>query len=87
MGLGVPALVLPFSSNRFVVAGDAERAGAGPVLDPNGLKPSDVPAALETVWSTAAPNLRALAAAVRARGPRWAAAELLTAMDRQVPGG
>ncbi|MFB8245109.1 glycosyltransferase [Streptomyces sp. NPDC055952] len=84
---GVPALVLPFSSDQFAVARDAERAGAGLVLDPNDLKPSDVPAALETVWSTAAPNLRALAAAVRARGPRWAAAELLTAMDRQVPGG
>ncbi|WP_228474168.1 glycosyltransferase, partial [Streptomyces calidiresistens] len=32
---GVPAVVLPFSSDQFAVAHDAERSGAGVAVDPN----------------------------------------------------
>ncbi|MFJ6940458.1 glycosyltransferase [Streptomyces sp. NPDC101132] len=82
---GVPAVVLPFSSDQFSVARDAERAGAGVVLDPNALSPADVPAALRTLWRTVSPRMPELAAAVRRRGPDWAAAELLEAMGRRKP--
>ncbi|MER6469658.1 glycosyltransferase [Streptomyces collinus] len=80
---GVPAVVLPFSSDQFSVARDAERAGAGVVLDPNTLSPADVPAALRTLWRTVSPRMPQLAAAVRRRGPGWAAGELLAAMGRR----
>ncbi|MER6457602.1 glycosyltransferase [Streptomyces sp900105245] len=80
---GVPAVVLPFSSDQFSVARDAERAGAGVVLDPNTLSPADVPAALRTLWRTVSPRMPELAAAVRRRGPGWAAGELLAAMGRR----
>ncbi|MEU5071779.1 glycosyltransferase [Streptomyces asoensis] len=80
---GVPAVVLPFSSDQFSVARDAERAGAGVVLDPNTLSPADVPTALRAVWATVSPRMPELAAAVRRRGPGWAAGELLAAMDRR----
>ncbi|MGW2913965.1 glycosyltransferase [Streptomyces asoensis] len=80
---GVPAVVLPFSSDQFSVARDAERAGAGVVLDPNTLSPGDVPTALRAVWATVSPRMPELAAAVRRRGPGWAAEELLAAMERR----
>ncbi|MFJ8142877.1 glycosyltransferase [Streptomyces sp. NPDC096013] len=77
---GVPAVVLPFSSDQFSVARDVERSGAGVVLDPNSLSPADVPAALEAVWATVEPRVSGLAESVGRRGPRWAAGELLAAM-------
>ncbi|WP_329353043.1 glycosyltransferase [Streptomyces sp. NBC_01261] len=80
---GVPAVVLPFSSDQFSVAWDAERSGAGVVLDPNTLPPAGVPAALETVWTTLEPRVSSLAASVGRRGPRWAAGALLAAMNRR----
>ncbi|MFE2422683.1 glycosyltransferase [Streptomyces hokutonensis] len=80
---GVPAVVLPFSSDQFSVARDAERSGAGVVLDPNTLSPASVSAALETAWTTLEPHVSRLAASVRRRGPRWAAGQLLAAMGRQ----
>ncbi|MFE1921142.1 glycosyltransferase [Streptomyces asoensis] len=80
---GVPAVVLPFSSDQFSVARDAERAGAGVVLDPNTLSPGDVPTALRAVWATVSPRMPELAAVVRRRGPGWAAEGLLAAMDRR----
>ncbi|MFJ9596703.1 glycosyltransferase [Streptomyces virginiae] len=82
---GVPAVVLPFSSDQFSVARDAERAGAGVVLDPNALSPGDVPAALGTLWRSVSPSMPGLAAAVRGRGPGWAAGELLDAMGPRKP--
>ncbi|GAB2909451.1 glycosyltransferase [Streptomyces heilongjiangensis] len=98
---GVPALVLPFSSDQFSVAHDAERSGAGVVRDPNTLTPTDVAAALETLWNAAQTRPSGpdgvpgpeglsgpagLAASVREHGPDWAAGELLTAMGRAVSG-
>ncbi|MEV7433882.1 glycosyltransferase [Streptomyces griseoviridis] len=84
---GVPALVLPFSSDQFAVARDAERAGAGVVLDPNTLSASDVPAALAGATEGPGRRLAALAARVRERGPRWAADRLSTAMESPARGG
>lgn len=77
---GVPAVVLPFSSDQFSVARDAERSGAGVVLDPNTMAPADVPAALAAAWTSLEPRVAALAESVGRRGPRWAAGELLASM-------
>ncbi|MCQ4205639.1 glycosyltransferase [Streptomyces longispororuber] len=80
---GVPAVVLPFSSDQFSVAADAERAGVAAVLDPNSLSERDVPNALRTLWSGRRRPLGIVAAgAVRERGPAWAATQLLEAMSR-----
>ncbi|WP_371483819.1 glycosyltransferase [Kitasatospora sp. NBC_00315] len=43
---GVPAVLLPFSSDQFAVAHDAELAGAGICLDPNTLRPQALGAAV-----------------------------------------
>ncbi|MFI9830881.1 glycosyltransferase [Streptomyces sp. NPDC051913] len=83
---GVPALLLPFSSDQFSVAYDAQRSGAGVVRDPNTLSPEDVPTALQTLWATAGPRLPGLSASVRGRGPGWAAGELLATMGRRMGG-
>lgn len=81
---GVPALVLPFSSDQFAVARDAERAGTGVVLDPNALTPADVPRALGGL-AAACPGLAHQAGRLRERGPRWGAARLIAAMDERAP--
>ncbi|MET7451860.1 glycosyltransferase [Streptomyces sp. NPDC005574] len=78
---GVPALLLPFSSDQFAVARDAERAGVGVVLDPNALTPADVPAALDAV-TAARPGMTTLTRQVRGRGPRWGAERLIAAMGQ-----
>ncbi|MEW2558856.1 glycosyltransferase [Streptomyces griseorubiginosus] len=83
---GVPALVLPFSSDQFSIAYDAQRSGAGLVLDPNTLTSDDVPTALRALWGDTGPRPTELTRAVRGRGPGWAAEELLAVMDRGVAG-
>ncbi|WP_405009799.1 glycosyltransferase [Kitasatospora sp. NBC_01539] len=85
LNAGVPALVLPFSSDQFAVAHDAERAGAGRSLDPNTLDPPTAGAAVRALLSGDRTANDALREAVRARGPRWAAAELLHRMPARPP--
>jgi UDP:flavonoid glycosyltransferase YjiC (YdhE family) len=46
---GVPALVLPFSSDQFCVAHDGERSGAARALDPASLTPEQVAAELRAL--------------------------------------
>ncbi|MFF4648388.1 glycosyltransferase [Streptomyces sp. NPDC001380] len=77
---GVPALVLPFSSDQFAIAHDAERAGAGVCLDPNALTPEAAGRAVAGLLAAPPAGLAALGAAVRGRGPAWAAPRLLAAM-------
>ncbi|HEX6347364.1 glycosyltransferase [Umezawaea sp.] len=80
---GVPALVLPFSSDQFCVAHDAERSGAGVVLDPNTLTAPLVETALRGLLAVGAtPRLRTLRDEVRAAGPDRGAAVLAGTMDR-----
>ncbi|MFF8675238.1 glycosyltransferase [Streptomyces sp. NPDC015242] len=79
---GVPALVLPMSSDQFCVARDAERAGVGVVRDPNALRAADVPDALAAAM--AGPVRRRtnrMARELRRCGPAWAAGRLLAAME------
>ncbi|MFD5816711.1 glycosyltransferase [Streptomyces sp. NPDC127038] len=82
---GVPALVLPFSSDQFSVARDAERSGAGVVADPNAAGPAEIGAALEALSVTAGPRTAELAGQVREHGPLWGAAGLLAAMRERAP--
>ncbi|HEX8865992.1 MAG TPA: glycosyltransferase [Lentzea sp.] len=77
---GVPAVVLPFSSDQFCIAHDAERTGAGVCLDPNTATPEDVATALRSVLEDPLP-FAALHDAVRAAGPDRGAARLLEVME------
>jgi MGT family glycosyltransferase len=78
---GVPAVVLPFSSDQFCIAHDAERAGAGVCLDPNAAAPEDVAEALRSVLEKPEP-FADLREAVRAAGPDRGAAQLLQVLER-----
>lgn len=78
---GVPAVVLPFSSDQFCIAHDAERAGAGVCLDPNAAEPEDVTKALRSLLEEPQP-FAGLRDAVRAAGPDRGAARLLEVLER-----
>lgn len=78
---GVPAVVLPFSSDQFCIAHDAERSGAGVCLDPNAATPEDVENALKAVLADPG-SIAELRDAVRAAGPERGAARLLEVLDR-----
>ncbi|MFE3504590.1 glycosyltransferase [Kitasatospora sp. NPDC059146] len=77
---GVPALVLPFSSDQFAIAHDAERADVGRCLDPNTLSPESAGSAVADLLAGAANGAAGLSKRIRPRGPDWAAAALLTQM-------
>ena len=72
---GVPALVLPFSSDQFFIAHDAERSGAGVCLDPNAAGPEDVATSLRSLLRDPEP-FAGLRDDVRAAGPDRGAARL-----------
>ncbi|MGW6441455.1 nucleotide disphospho-sugar-binding domain-containing protein [Lentzea sp. NPDC055074] len=76
LAAGVPAVVLPFSSDQFCIAHDAERSGAGVCLDPNAATPEDVANALSLLLRDPNPFTE-LRDAVRAAGPDRGAARLL----------
>ncbi|MFF0411353.1 glycosyltransferase [Kitasatospora sp. NPDC004745] len=77
---GVPALVLPFSSDQFAIAHDAERAGLGRCLDPNTLTPESAGSAVADLLAGGVSGAAELSKRIRARGPDWTAAALLTHM-------
>ncbi|MFF8479006.1 nucleotide disphospho-sugar-binding domain-containing protein [Streptomyces sp. NPDC015414] len=77
---GVPALVLPLSSDQFAIAQDAERAGVGLVLDPNALARGDVAKALGVLAATVRPRMPRWARELGRRGPDWAARHLMATM-------
>ena len=87
LAAGVPAVVLPFSSDQFCIAHDAERSGAGVCLDPNAATPEDVANALKSVLRDPDP-FADLRDAVRAAGPGRGAARLLEVLGtaREVRG-
>ncbi|MFD7027266.1 glycosyltransferase [Streptomyces sp. NPDC059917] len=76
LAAGVPALLLPFSSDQFSVAHDAERAGAGLCLDPYRLDPATAGRAVSALLDSPRHALDELHGHVRAHGPRRAAREL-----------
>ncbi|MEV0190711.1 glycosyltransferase [Kitasatospora purpeofusca] len=77
---GVPALVLPFSSDQFAIAHDAERAAVGHCLAPNTLTPESAGSAVAGLLGGAAVGTAELSERIRPRGPEWAAAALLARM-------
>ncbi|MFJ5613919.1 glycosyltransferase [Streptomyces sp. NPDC093221] len=77
---GVPALVLPFSSDQFAVAHDAERAGAALVLDPAAATGREIGDAVASLLTAPPPGLGRLSARVCERGPDWAAVRLRAVM-------
>jgi UDP:flavonoid glycosyltransferase YjiC (YdhE family) len=82
---GVPALVLPFSSDQFCVAHDAERSGAGVRLDLNALTAAQVGTALRGLLDHGrTARLREPRGDVRAMGPDRGAERLAEVLDRAV---
>ncbi|MFF8413391.1 glycosyltransferase [Streptomyces omiyaensis] len=77
---GTPALVLPFSSDQFAIAHDAERAGLARCLDPSRLDGRTAGAALRRLLDEPPPGLRHWSRRVARRGPDWMARRLLGAM-------
>lgn len=78
----VPALILPFSSDQFAIAHDAERADAGIVRDPNSLSAQDVATALASLLARGRSGTERWSSELAARGPHYAAAQLMETMRR-----
>ncbi|MBP2579740.1 UDP:flavonoid glycosyltransferase YjiC (YdhE family) [Streptomyces sp. PvR006] len=76
-----PALILPFSSDQFSIAHDAERAGLALSLDPSRLEEHTVGAALRHLLAEPPGGLPRWTRAVRRRGPDWMARRLLRTMN------
>ncbi|MFD5764452.1 glycosyltransferase [Streptomyces sp. NPDC127049] len=77
---GTPALVLPFSSDQFAIAHDAERAGLALCLDPSRLDERTAGTALRRLLDAPPPGLRHWSRRVGRRGPDWVAHRLMGAM-------
>jgi UDP:flavonoid glycosyltransferase YjiC (YdhE family) len=77
---GVPALVLPFSSDQFAIAHDAQRAGLGICHDPNTLTAEVAGAAVRTLLTGDRRAHADTRATIRSLGPRRAADRLLQVM-------
>lgn len=75
-----PALILPFSSDQFSIAHDAERAGLALSLDPSRLDQHAVGAALRRLLADPPGGLPRWTRTVRRRGPDWMARRLLRTM-------
>ncbi|MFJ9344532.1 glycosyltransferase [Streptomyces sp. NPDC101733] len=80
LAAGVPALVLPFSSDQFSIAHDAERSGAGACLDPYGLDAHRAGRAVSELLDAPRHALEELCGHVRSHGPAKAAGRLLQLM-------
>ncbi|MCY0963125.1 glycosyltransferase [Streptomyces sp. H27-H5] len=80
LAAGVPALLLPFSSDQFSVAHDAERSGSGLCLDPYRLEANKAGQAVSTLLDAPRHALNTLSAHVREQGPTRAARALIELM-------
>ncbi|MBV9142464.1 MAG: glycosyltransferase family 1 protein [Pseudonocardiales bacterium] len=78
---GVPALILPFSSDQFAIGHDTEEWGVARCLDPNRAGADEVAAAIRVLLDGSGRAVRELADQVRQRGPDWAAPRLLRLMS------
>ncbi|MFH8576493.1 glycosyltransferase [Streptomyces zaomyceticus] len=79
-----PALILPFSSDQFSIAHDAERARLATCLNPATLTEDDAGAAVRELLDHVPEGLPRWSEALRRRGPRWTAGRLLDAMESPV---
>jgi UDP:flavonoid glycosyltransferase YjiC (YdhE family) len=79
---GRPMVILPFSSDQFDIARDAELHGIGTVLPPNSFDSGDFRKALRTVASTGYNDaLSRWSNHVRSRGPGYAVRKLLSSLS------
>jgi UDP:flavonoid glycosyltransferase YjiC (YdhE family) len=75
---GKPMIIMPFSSDQFDIASDAERHRLAQVLDPNSLSPEKVAAALKRALSKDhVYSLSRWQRHVQSRGPGYAVRKLL----------
>ncbi|WP_225803680.1 glycosyltransferase [Streptomyces sp. NK15101] len=81
---GTPALVLPFSSDQFSIAHDAEKARLALCLDPSRLTPHAAGEALRHLLAEVPAGLPRWAEEVRRRGPDWMARKLTRTMASAV---
>ncbi|MFJ3097799.1 glycosyltransferase [Streptomyces hydrogenans] len=80
-----PALILPFSSDQFSIAHDAERARLATCLDPATLTEAEAGAAVRDLLARVPEGLPRWSETVRRRGPQWTAERLLDAMESSTP--
>jgi UDP:flavonoid glycosyltransferase YjiC (YdhE family) len=74
---GKPMVILPFSSDQFDIAADAERIGVAEVSDPNRIEPVSFGETMKRALARdQVEALRRLGEHVRRRGPRFAVEEL-----------
>ncbi|MET9727331.1 glycosyltransferase [Streptomyces zaomyceticus] len=78
---GTPALILPFSSDQFSIAHDAERARLATCLNPATLTEDTAGAAVRDLLAHVPEGLQRWSAELRRRGPHWTADRLLDAME------
>ncbi len=77
---GTPALILPFSSDQFSIAHDAERAELAVCLDPSRLGPRMAGSAVRQLLTDLPAGLSRWTREVGRRGPDWMASRLMRAM-------
>ena len=80
LAAGVPAVVLPFSSDQFSIAHDLERAEVGLCLDPARMTEEEAGVAVGGLLSRRPAGLSRWMGTARALGPDWAARRLLETM-------
>ncbi|MFI8404624.1 glycosyltransferase [Streptomyces sp. NPDC085463] len=80
---GTPALILPFSSDQFSIAHDAERAGLATCADPSRLDSEEAGTAVRGLLSRAPEGMSWWTGQLRGLGPDWIADRLLRAMERE----
>lgn len=78
---GVPALVLPFSSDQFAIAHDAERAGVARCVAPSLLDERSAGQALRRLLDEPLPGIDRWSRWVGRRGPAWTARGLIREMS------
>ena len=82
---GVPMILLPFSSDQFNVARDAESHGVAPVLDPNRFSESRMAEAAEQILDGDSSAVDAWSSWVRDRGPAYAVRRLEQLLESEAP--
>lgn len=74
---GKPAVILPFSSDQFDVASDAEHWKLGTVIDPNRFSDGDLERAIQTAFSSEIlRSVSEMSLELHRRGPEWTARRL-----------
>lgn len=83
---GKPMIILPFSSDQFAIAFDAERNNLAVSLDPNRLSKSIILDALNRVFRMDKESLLRWSRFSKARGPAYAAAIIKTMISNRTQG-